>query len=128
MSIEEELGYYFLLVFVYTIAYSHYIALIMIILILLGQYIKYLKKKKKNGKILRRSSWESHQKCKALDFFGDWVVIFVKEKNNKISDEDFNSIINGAFIMVEKSFNDLRNQLEEINAGEFLHDDWEMVE
>ena len=82
----------------------------------------------KDGKILRRTSWESHQKCKALDFFGDWVVIFVKEKNNKISDEDFNSIINGAFIMVEKSFNDLRNELEEINAGEFLHDDWEIVE
>ena len=82
----------------------------------------------KDGKILRRTSWELHQKCKALDFFGDWVVIFVKEKNNKISDEDFNSIINGAFIMVEKSFNDLRNELEEINAGEFLHDDWEIVE
>ena len=82
----------------------------------------------KDGKILRRTSWESHQKCKALDFFGDWVIIFVKEKNNKISDEDFNSIINGAFIMVEKSFNDLRNELEEINAGEFLHDDWEIVE
>ena len=44
------------------------------------------------------------------------------------ADEDFNSIINGAFIMVEKSFNDLRNELEEINAGEFLHDDWEIVE
>ena len=82
----------------------------------------------KDDKILRRTSWESNQKCKASDFFGDWVVIFVKEKNNKISDEDFNSIINGAFIMVEKSFNDLRNQLEEINAGEFLHDDWEIVE
>ena len=29
--------------------------------------------------------------------------------------------------MIEKSFNDLRNELEEINAGEFLHDDWEIV-
>lgn len=82
----------------------------------------------KDGKILRRASWESHQKCKALDFFSDWVVIFVKEKNNKISDEDFNSIINGAFIIVEKSFNDLRNQLEEVSAGEFLHDDWDIID
>ena len=82
----------------------------------------------KDGKILKRTSWESNQKCKALDFFGDWVVIFVKENVNKISDEYFNSIINDAFIIVEKSFNDLRNELEEINAGEFLHDDWEIVE
>ena len=81
----------------------------------------------KDGKTLRRESWEPHEKCKALDFFGDWIVILVKEKNNKVSDEDFNSIINDAFIIVEKSFNDLRNELEEINAGEFLHDDWELV-
>ena len=51
MSFEEELGYYFLLVFVYTIAYWHYIAIFVTVIILLVQYIKYLKKKKKNGKI-----------------------------------------------------------------------------
>ena len=51
MTFEEQLGYYFLLVFVLTLAYWHYIALFVIIIILLGQYIKYLKKKKKNGKI-----------------------------------------------------------------------------
>ena len=50
MSIEEELGYYFLLVFVLTIAYWHYITIFVVILILLGQYVKHLKKKKKNGK------------------------------------------------------------------------------
>ncbi len=51
MSIEEELGWYFLLVFVFVLAYWHYISLFVIILILLSQYIKYFKKKKKNGKI-----------------------------------------------------------------------------
>lgn len=51
MSIEEELGYYFLLVFVLVFAYWHYIAIFVTVIILLVQYIKYLKKKKKNGKI-----------------------------------------------------------------------------
>ena len=51
MTFEEQLGYYFLLVFVLTLAYWHYIAIFVTILILLSQYIKYLKKKKKNGKI-----------------------------------------------------------------------------
>ena len=51
MSFEEELGYYFLLVFVLVIAYWHYIAIFVTLIILLVQYIKYLKKKKKNGKI-----------------------------------------------------------------------------
>ena len=51
MNFEEELGIYFLLVFVYVLAYWHYISLFVIILILLGQYIKHFKKKKKNGKI-----------------------------------------------------------------------------
>ena len=51
MSFEEELGYYFLLVSVYVLAYWHYISLFVIILILLSQYIKHLKKKKKNGKV-----------------------------------------------------------------------------
>ena len=51
MSFEEELGYYFLLVFVFVIAYGHYIAIFVTTLILLSQYIKHLKKKKKNGKV-----------------------------------------------------------------------------
>ena len=51
MSFEEELGYYFLLVFVYAIAYWHYIAIFVTIIILVVQYIKHLKKKKNNGKI-----------------------------------------------------------------------------
>ena len=51
MTINEELGYYFLLLFVYTIAYWHYMVVFVTILILLSQYIKHLKKKKKNGKI-----------------------------------------------------------------------------
>ncbi len=51
MRFEEELGYYFLLVFVLSIAYWHYIAIFITIIILLVQYIKHLKKKKKNGKI-----------------------------------------------------------------------------
>ena len=51
MSIEEELGYYFLLVFVLTIAYWYYIAFFVVIIILWVQYIKHLKKKNKNGKI-----------------------------------------------------------------------------
>ena len=51
MTMEEELGYYFLLVFVLVLAYWHYISLFVIILILLVSYIKHLKKKKKNGKI-----------------------------------------------------------------------------
>ena len=51
MSFEEELGYYFLLLFVFVIAYWHYIAVFVTILILFSQYIKHLKKKKKNGKI-----------------------------------------------------------------------------
>ena len=51
MNFEEELGYYFLFVFVYVLAYWHYISLFVIILILLGQYIKHLKKKTNNGKV-----------------------------------------------------------------------------
>jgi predicted membrane protein len=47
MTMEEELGYYFLLVFVLVLAYWHYISLFVIILILLVSYIKHLKKKKK---------------------------------------------------------------------------------
>ena len=44
MTFEEEFGYYFLLVFVLVIAYWYYIAIFVTILILLGQYIKHLKK------------------------------------------------------------------------------------
>ena len=51
MITEEALGYYFLFAFVLTLAYWHYIAIFITIIILLGQYIKHLKKKKKNGKI-----------------------------------------------------------------------------
>jgi uncharacterized membrane protein len=51
MSFEEQFGYYFLFAFILILAYWHYIALFVTILILLGQYIKYLKKKKKNGKV-----------------------------------------------------------------------------
>ena len=51
MNFEEELGLYFLLVFVYVLTYWHYISLFVIVLILLGLFIKHLKKKKKNGKI-----------------------------------------------------------------------------
>jgi len=51
MTFEEQLGYYFLFAFVLILAYWYYIAFFVAILILLGQYIKYLKKKKKNGKI-----------------------------------------------------------------------------
>ncbi len=51
MTTEEQFGYYFLFAFVMTIMYWHYIAIFITILILLGQYIKHLKKKKKNGKI-----------------------------------------------------------------------------
>ena len=47
MTMEEELGYYFLLVFVLVLANWHYISLFVIILILLVSYIKHLKKKKK---------------------------------------------------------------------------------
>ena len=43
----------------------------------------------KDGKTLRRESWEPHEKCKALDFFG---------------------------------------LFDTIDAGDFLHDDWEVVE
>ena len=50
MTMEEELGYYFLLVFVLVSTYWHYISLFVIILILLVSYIKHLKEEEKSGR------------------------------------------------------------------------------
>ena len=49
MPIEEQVGYYVLFAFVMVLMYWQYIAVFVTILILAGQYIKYLKRKKKQG-------------------------------------------------------------------------------
>ena len=36
----------------------------------------------KEGKTLRRESWEPHEKCKALDFFGQWIVHLAVTSNS----------------------------------------------
>jgi hypothetical protein len=82
----------------------------------------------KDGKELRREYWEPHEKCKALDFFGQWIIHFVRDPPEEISDEEFKSFIGEGFKLVETSFDDFLGMFDTIDAGEFLHDDWEIVE
>jgi hypothetical protein len=81
----------------------------------------------KDGKTLRRESWEPHEKCKALDFFGQWVIHFAKEESDQISDKELDSIFHNTFSLSKSSFDDFFGSFDTIDAGEFLHDDWEVV-
>ena len=82
----------------------------------------------KDGKLLRRTSWEEHEKCKAVDFFGQWVIHIAKEEPEEISDEELKEIFDERFQLVETPFDDFFGLFDTIDAGEFLHDDWETVE
>lgn len=82
----------------------------------------------KDGKTLRRTSWEEHEKCKAVDFFGQWIVHLAKEEPEEISDQELKEIFNERFKLAESSFDDFFGMFDTIDAGEFLHDDWEIVE
>ena len=82
----------------------------------------------KDGKLLRRTSWEEHEKCKAVDFFGQWVIHIAKEEPEEISDEDLKKIFDERFQLVETPFDDFFGLFDTIDAGEFLHDDWEIVD
>ena len=81
----------------------------------------------KDGKLLRRTSWESHEKCQAIDFFGQWVIHFVREEEDEISDEQLKEIFNERFSLIQSSFDDFFGSFDTIDAGEFLNDDWEIV-
>ncbi len=81
--------------------------------------------KLKEGNTLRRSYWEDDQKCKALDFFGEWIVFFPKEQKENISDEELKEILtSNNWKLVPLKFNEL---FDTVGAGEFLHDDWEII-
>ena len=82
----------------------------------------------KDGKLLRRTSWEEHEKCKAVDFFGQWVIHIAKEEPEETSDEELKEIFDERFQLVETPFDDFFGLFDTIDAGEFLHDDWEIVE
>jgi hypothetical protein len=82
----------------------------------------------KDGKTLRRVSWEPHEKCKALDFFGQWVIHTVIEQEDKILDKELDSIFQNSFSLSEGNFDDFFGLFDTIDAGEFLHDDWVIVE
>jgi hypothetical protein len=60
----------------------------------------------KDGKTLRRESWEPHEKCKALDFFGQWVIHTVIEQEDKILDKELDSIFQNSFSLSEGNFDD----------------------
>ena len=51
----------------------------------------------KDGKTLRRESWEPHEKCKALDFFGQWIVHLIKEHDDEKLDKELESIFQNSF-------------------------------
>jgi hypothetical protein len=82
----------------------------------------------KDGKTLRRTSWEPHEKCKALDFFGQWIVHLAREEKDEISDQQLKEIFNERFTLIESSFDDFFGSFDTIDAGEFLHDDWVIAE
>ena len=82
----------------------------------------------KDGKLLRRVSWEPHEKCKALDFFGQWIVHLVKEYDNEKLDKELESIFQNSFTFTKTTFDDFFGLFDTIDAGEFLMDDWEIVE
>jgi hypothetical protein len=82
----------------------------------------------KEGKTLRRESWEPHEKCKALDFFGKWIIHLEKAKNNKILDKEIEKIFQNSFAFTKTTFDDFFGLFDKIEAGEFLYDDWEIVE
>ena len=82
----------------------------------------------KTGKTLRRQSWKPNQKCKVTDYFGEWMVHVVRENFDDISDEELKYILDDGFNIVDSNFEDMLGLFDAINAGEFLHDDWEVVD
>jgi len=82
----------------------------------------------KDGKTLKRTSWEAHEKCKALDFFGKWIIHLEKVQDDKILDKEIEKIFQNSFAFTKTTFDDFFGLFDKIEAGEFLHDDWEIVE
>jgi len=82
----------------------------------------------KDGKTLRRESWEAHEKCKALDFLDKLYIHFVKPITPPEEiDENLETLFSseGKIEFKEHTFSEFLNS---VDAGEFLYDDWEIVE
>ena len=51
-----------------------------------------------------------------------------REEKDEISDQQLKEIFNERFTLIESSFDDFFGSFDTIDAGEFLHDDWVIVE
>ncbi len=82
----------------------------------------------KNGKILKRESWDSDKKCKSIDFLGKLYIHYVKPiAPSEEIDEKLETLfsLDAKIEFKEQTFSEF---LGSVDAGEFLYDDWEVVE
>jgi hypothetical protein len=82
----------------------------------------------KEGKTLRRESWEPHEKCKSIDFLGKLYIHYVKPiAPSEEIDENLETLFSSEskIEFKELTFSEFLGSLD---AGEFLYDDWEIVE
>jgi hypothetical protein len=82
----------------------------------------------KHGFTLRRKAWDDAKKCKSIDFLDKLYIHFVKpivppEEIDEKLETLFSS--DGKIEFKEQTFSDF---LGSVDAGEFLYDDWEIVE
>jgi len=52
----------------------------------------------------------------------------VKEQDDEKLDKELESIFQNSFTFTKTSFDDFFGLFDTIDAGEFLHDDWEILE
>ena len=82
----------------------------------------------KNGFILRRKEWDDDKKCKSIDFLDKLYIHYVKPiAPPEEIDENLQTLFSsdGKIEFKELTFSEFLNSVE---AGEFLHDDWEIVD
>jgi hypothetical protein len=82
----------------------------------------------KNGFILRREAWDDDKKCKSIDFLNKLYIHYVKPITSPEEiDENLETLFSskGKIEFKELTFSEFLNS---VDAGEFLYDDWEIVE
>ncbi len=60
--------------------------------------------------------------------FGQWIVHLVKEHDDEKLDKELESVFQNSFTFTKTTFDDFFGLFDTIDAGDFLHDDWEIVE
>ncbi len=82
----------------------------------------------KNGFVLRRKEWDDDKKCKSIDFLEQLFIHYIKPiASPEEVDENLETLFSyeGKIEFKEQTFSEFLNS---VDAGEFLYDDWEIVE